>query len=847
MNQRRQNHPNSLLNEYRKRRDPERTSEPFGGIRLGGSRLFVVQKHAARSLHYDLRLEIEGVLKSWAISKGPSGQPEEKRLAVQVEDHPIEYADFEGVIPAGNYGAGPIIVWDRGWYRSDGDDPVEQLAKGKLEVEFFGFKLRGRWMLIKLSRKEREWLLFKKADAYSFEEELTERYPQSILSGLTVEELRDASTKLSALHSQLDSVKAEQGVVLPRRQQFMLASAGERPFSSKEWLFEFKYDGVRVLASRSGKDVELYGRSGQPITTRYPEVARALRALPVKQFVLDGEIVALDESGRPSFQRLQQRMHLTNTFDIERARATVPVNGIFFDCLALEGRDLRSLPLVERKECLKLLIPARGVVQYCDHILEHGEALFEVSSEQRLEGIIAKRVDSTYTAGRSKAWIKLKCQRRQEFVIGGYTQPKGSREYFGSLHLGLYEGDRLVYVSKVGTGFNQKILKTLWTKFESISRDTSPFEVRSPTGRDNRWLEPMLVCEVSFTEWTKDGGIRHPTFLGLRDDKQPKDCWREQPMKIQALPPSRERPKFTITNPSKVFWPAEGYTKSDLIAYYESVAPLLLPYLKDRPLVLTRYPDGIEGKSFFQRDAPEFVPAWVNTERIYSKDSDREIDYFIVNDLDTLRYVSNLGTIPLHLWSSRLGSLDRPDWLILDLDPKGAPMSDVVKVARTLHHILEELELPSYVKTSGATGLHVVVPLGARYSHEEARTYGRLLALLGMELEPDLATIARPLHARGGKVYIDFVQNGHGRTVVAPFSIRPLPCAPVSCPLSWSEVTARLDPTRFTIKTALRRFERRGDPLAPVLGGAIDMAATLPRIEHWLGTSGKKKQKSKGR
>lgn len=847
MNQRRQNHPNSLLNEYRKRRDPERTSEPFGGIRLGGSRLFVVQKHAARSLHYDLRLEIEGVLKSWAISKGPSGQPEEKRLAVQVEDHPIEYADFEGVIPAGNYGAGPIIVWDRGWYRSDGDDPVEQLAKGKLEVEFFGFKLRGRWMLIKLSRKEREWLLFKKADAYSFEEELTERYPQSILSGLTVEELRDASTKLSALHSQLDSVKAEQGVVLPRRQQFMLASAGERPFSSKEWLFEFKYDGVRVLASRSGKDVELYGRSGQSITTRYPEVARALRALPVEQFVLDGEIVALDESGRPSFQRLQKRMHLTNTFDIERARATVPVNGIFFDCLALEGRDLRSLPLVERKECLKLLIPARGVVQYCDHILEHGEALFEVSSEQRLEGIIAKRVDSTYTAGRSKAWIKLKCQRRQEFVIGGYTQPKGSREYFGSLHLGLYEGDRLVYVSKVGTGFNQKILKTLWTKFESISRDTSPFEVRSPTGRDNRWLEPMLVCEVSFTEWTKDGGIRHPTFLGLRDDKQPKDCWREQPMKIQALPPSRERPKFTITNPSKVFWPAEGYTKSDLIAYYESVAPLLLPYLKDRPLVLTRYPDGIEGKSFFQRDAPEFVPAWVNTERIYSKDSDREIDYFIVNDLDTLRYVSNLGTIPLHLWSSRLGSLDRPDWLILDLDPKGAPMSDVVKVARTLHHILEELELPNYVKTSGATGLHVVVPLGARYSHEEARTYGRLLALLGMELEPDLATIARPLHARGGKVYIDFVQNGHGRTVVAPFSIRPLPCAPVSCPLSWSEVTARLDPTRFTIKTALRRFERRGDPLAPVLGGAIDMAATLPRIEHWLGTSGKKKQISKDR
>jgi len=839
----RQSYPNSLL-EYRKRRDPERTSEPFGGLRLGGSRLFVVQKHAARRLHYDLRLEIEGVLKSWAISKGPSSRPEEKRLAVQVEDHPVEYADFEGVIPEGNYGAGPIIVWDRGWYRPvKGDDPVERLAKGKLEVEFFGFKLRGRWMLIKMSRKEKEWLLFKKADAFAFEEELTDRYPQSILSGLTVEELRDATTKLSVLRSRLDSVKAERGVVLPRRQLFMLASTGERPFSSKEWLFEIKYDGVRALASRKDKDMELYGRSGQVITARYPEVARALRALPVERFVLDGEIVALDESGRPSFQRLQQRMHLTNTFDIERARATVPVSGMFFDCLALEERDLRSLSLVERKEYLKLLIPARGIVQYCDYILEHGEAFFEAASEQRLEGIIAKKVDSPYMAGRSNAWIKLKCQRRQEFVIGGYTQPKGSREYFGSLHLGLYEGGRLVYVSKVGTGFDQEILKTVWTRFEPISRATSPFEVRSPTGRDNRWLEPMLVCEVRFTEWTQGGGIRHPTFLGLREDKRPKDCWREQPMKIQALPPSRDRPKFTITNPSKVFWPAEGYTKGDLIAYYEAIAPLLLPYLRDRPLVLTRYPDGIAGKSFYQRDAPEFAPAWVSTERIYSKDSNREIDYFIVNDLDTLRYVVNLGSIPLHLWSSRLASLDRPDWLILDLDPKGAPFSDVVRVARTVHRILEQLELPSYVKTSGATGLHVLVPLGARYSHEEARTFGRLLALLGMQLEPDLATVARPLHARGGKVYIDFIQNGHGRTVVAPFSLRPLPYAPVSCPLRWSEVTTRLDPRRFTMKTAPRRFKKGGDPLAPVLGGVIDMAATLPRIEHWLSTTGENKQK----
>jgi bifunctional non-homologous end joining protein LigD len=360
-------------------------------------------------------------------------------------------------------------------------------------------------------------------------------------------------------------------------------------------------------------------------------------------------------------------------------------------------------------------------------------------------------------------------------------------------------------------------------------------------------VEPRLVCEVRFTDWTRDGGIRHPTFLGLRADKRAEECRRETPL-VLPLPPAEEpapapppgedggvRRVAKLTNLKKVFWAAEGYTKGDLIAYYETVAPLLLPYLEDRPLVLTRYPDGIEGKSFFQKDAPDFVPSWVRTERIYSKDADREIDYFIVNDVETLRYVVNLGTIPLHLWSSRLPSLDRPDWMILDLDPKGAPFSDVVKVAVELHRILDELGLPNYIKTSGATGLHLLVPLGARYTHEEARICGRLLALLGVEAAPGISTIARPVKARGGKVYIDFIQNGHGRTVVSPFSVRPLPGAPVSCPLEWREVGARLDPIHFTIKTAPARFEKLADPLAPVLSGSIDMSAAIARIEKRLG------------
>ncbi|MBI4242050.1 MAG: DNA ligase D [Candidatus Rokubacteria bacterium] len=832
------------LDDYRGKRDPERTPEPFGGRRAGAGRLFVVQKHAARRLHYDLRLEMDGVLKSWAVPKGPSVRPQEKRLAVRVEDHPIEYADFEGVIPEGTYGAGAVIVWDRGWYRLvKPDDPLAQLARGKLEVELFGFKLRGRWTLARMSGKDKEWLLLKKADAFTGEEEPTDRAPESVLSGLTVEELREGSARLTALRERLEALRPPPGEVSPGDQPHMLASAADRPFSGREGLFEIKYDGVRGLARRAGEMVELYSRNGQVVTGRYPEVARGLRALFVERFVLDGEVVATDEGGRPSFQRLQARMHLTNPLDIERARVGVPVTGIFFDCLSLDGRDLRRLPLRERKECLRLLLPMRGVVRYGDHILKHGAAFFEAASEQRLEGIIAKKVDSRYVAGRSRDWLKVKCQRRQEFVIGGYTDPQGSRGYFGALHLGLYEGSRLVYVSKVGTGFDARTLRSLWEKLAPLSRTSSPFEVGTPTGAGHHWVEPKLVCEVRFTEWTLHEGIRHPAFLGLREDKTPTECRREEPVELVPLPPGQPEAasrEVRLTNLTKVFWPEDGFTKGELIAYYDAVAPHLLPYLRDRPLVLTRYPDGIAGKSFFQKDAPDFVPDWVRTERIYSKDAGREIDYFVVNDRESLRYVANLGTIPLHLWSSRLGALDRPDWLILDLDPKGAPFADVVRVARALHRILEELELPSYVKTSGATGLHVLVPLGARYTHEEARTFGRLLALLGVEAAPDIATVARPVRARGGKVYIDYVQNGHGRTIVAPFSLRPLPGAPVSCPLRWAEVTARLDPKRFILKTVPTRFEKIGDPLAPVLAGGINMAAALSRIEERLGSTGRR-------
>jgi bifunctional non-homologous end joining protein LigD len=526
-----------------------------------------------------------------------------------------------------------------------------------------------------------------------------------------------------------------------------------------------------------------------------------------------------------------------------------PAIGVFFDCLMLDDRDLRKLPLVARKECLRLLVPSLGAVRYGDHVMEEGKAFFELASEQRLEGMVAKRARSVYSGARTRDWIKIKCQRRQEFVIGGYTDPQGSRGHFGALHLGVYDGPasapRLVYVSKVGTGFDDARLRAILDKLQPLARATPPFDAGTiPTGRGHHWVEPRLVAEVRFTDWTEDGGLRHPTFIGLRDDKKPLECRREEVLEEPPLTlpsPQRgegrvrggeeEEPRLKPTNTKKIFWPAEGYTKGDLIAYYERVAPLMLPYLRDRPLVLTRFPDGINGKSFYQKDAPDFAPAWVRTERIYSRDTERDIAYLVVDDVEMLRYVANSGAIPIHLWASRVQSLERPDWLVLDLDPKGAPFADVVRVALALRRILDRLELPSYVKTSGATGLHILLPLAARYTYEQCRTFARLLAVMGVEAEPGISTVARPLRNRGGKVYIDFGQNGHGQTIAAPYSLRPLPGAPASCPLEWREVTPRLDPARFTLETLPPRFDKMADPLTPVLGDGIDMAVALERIE----------------
>jgi bifunctional non-homologous end joining protein LigD len=859
------------LESYRRKRDPDRTPEPFGGAaavravvpEAGGPSRFVVQEHWARNLHFDLRLEMEGVLKSWAVPRGPSTRAEEKRLAVHVEDHPLEYANFEGVIPAGNYGAGSVIVWDRGTYRSfKPEDLREQYARGKLELELFGHKLGGRWTLVRTSRSEKDWLLLKKVDDAASDLDPLERWPRSVISGLTVQEMRDVPQWLAALRDHVAGLGAPRADLRATQVRHMLATLAMEPFSRPGWVFEIKYDGVRVIAERRGEEVRMLGRSGEDITARYPEIADALRGLSVEQIVLDGEIVAYDESGRPSFGRLQKRMLISRPRDVAAVMARVPVRAVFFDCLALEGHDLRKLGLVDRKECLARALPPAGVIQAGDHIEEQGEAFFEAANQLGLEGIIAKRADSPYDGRRSPNWVKLKCQKRQEFVIGGYTDPRGGGRHFGALHVGVYEDGQLRHVTRVGGGFDDAMQDQLWEPLRVLARPDSPFGTTGPTGRGNHWVEPRLVCEVRFTEWTADGGLRHPIFIGMRTDRKPEDVRREGadpnepaeadppeqppaaagnsgPRARAAVAPAEPEPRVVrLSNLRKVFWPDQGYTKGDLVAYYDAVAPLMLPYLKDRPAVLTRYPDGIQGKSFFQKDAPVYVPDWVRTESVYSKDTDRDIRFFVIDDAETLRYVANMGTIPIHMWSARAGSLEKPDWLVLDLDPKGASFAHVVEVARALHDLLDELELPSHPKTSGATGLHVLIPLGRRYTHDECKTFARLLATLVQHEKPAISTLARPLHARGGKVYVDWGQNGHGVTIVAPYSLRPVPDASASCPLKWTEVNGKLDPARFNLRTLPRRFEKMEDPLAGVLGPGVDMGAAIAAIEERIRRTG---------
>ena len=834
------------LARYRAKRSADRTPEPSGAVAAQPGRRFVVHQHAATRLHFDLRLEMEGVLKSWAVPRGPSADPTDKRLAVHVEDHPIEYGEFEGIIPEGNYGAGAVIVWDRGlWIALE--DPIEGMQKGKLLFELRGYKLKGVWTLVKIKKAEKEWLLIKERDAYVAKN--GDAFPPgSVLSGLTVEELRDGSRKAAQLVAELKKLKAPARAIRAEDVAPMLAETREEPFSRAGWLFEVKLDGYRMRAVKENGQARLITRNGNDYSAAFPELIRPLAALPYANVLMDGELVILDDAGRPSFQRLQNRARISRAPDIRHAAVETPGTLYLFDLMALEGFDLRPVPLVQRKALLRKVLPEAGPLKYSEHFEQEGEALYDQAVGMGLEGIVAKQADSPYKSGRSDLWLKVRADKTDDFVVVGFTEPRGSRGGFGALHLGGYRDGTLVYAGRAGSGFSAQQLKDVSDRLESLAIDRPAFEGPVPAEKESRWVEPQIVAEVRYKEVTGDGLLRQPVFLRFRDDKKPEECtlpgsgeWgpaREgdepEPLATATVPlPAPHSPQFT--NLSKVFWPDEGYTKGDLIEFYRAVSPWMLPYLSERPLVLTRYPDGINGKSFFQKDAPQYAQDFVRTVTIWSEDSQRELDYFVCDNEASLLYIANMGAILLHVWSSRVATLQTPDWCILDLDPKEAPFSDVVTVARALKSLCDDIGLPAGIKTSGSTGLHVLIPLGRQCTYEQSRTLGGLLARVIAGRLPEIATVTRQVQKRGGKVYLDYVQNGHGRLLVAPFSVRPLPGAPVSTPVSWDEVTPSLDIRAFTIKNVPDRMRSLpSDPLLPVLSETPDLVDALARLQSQL-------------
>jgi bifunctional non-homologous end joining protein LigD len=828
--------PDDRLGPYRDKRDAARTPEPMGGGTIARPGLFVVHLHDATNRHYDLRLEHNGTLWSWAVPKGPSLDPEVKRLAMHVEDHPLEYGDFEGVIPEGSYGAGPSILWDRGRFVAI-EDLDAGLRDGKLLFDLYGHKLRGRFTLVRTTRSPKDWLLIKKPDAGADPKRVFSE--KSVVSGLGLDELRRSHELVAALTEELAARGLPRRDVDPASVRVMLAETAPGPSSDPAWIYELKYDGYRLLAAKHGSQARLFYRSGREATPTWPEIAGVMRALPYPGLILDTEVVVPDERGHPSFQRLQGRGHLTRKEDAERAAIIEPVTCFAFDLLAICGFDLRDLPLVERKALLRRVVPTDGAVRYADHVEGMGEALFAQVQSRGLEGVMAKKADAPYRAGRHATWMKMPADRLGSFAVVGYSLPKGSRAGLGALHLAVRDADQYRWAGKVGTGFSTALLEDLRRRLDAdVVKE--PVCVAAPDERDAVWVTPKLVVRVRFKAWTDDDKLRLPVFEAVEDDADPERCRRpEEAGDVpEPAPEAPEAPDVAVSNRDKVFFPEHGLTKGDLVDYYVAVAPFLLPYLQDRPLVLVRYPDGIHGKSFFQKDAPRWAPDWLRTETLWSDHGEREIHYFVAEDARALAFLANLGAIPLHVWASRVSDPGRPDWVILDLDPKGAPFTDVVRIAQVTKALCDEIGLPVYAKTSGSSGIHCLVPLGARYSFEQARLLAELLGRVVVGRCADVATMVRTVEKRDGKVYVDTLQNGQGKLIVAPLSVREKPGAPVSVPLDWDEVNNDLRLSDHTIRTVPARLASRGDPLAAVLSDAPDLIAVLSRLSERLSKPG---------
>lgn len=825
------------LQEYQKKRNFRQTREPSGKSAHNTDKkqsIFVIQKHDASHLHYDFRLEVDGVLKSWAVPKGPSLDPTQKRLAMMVEDHPYSYRDFEGTIPEGSYGAGEVIVWDTGTYTVDDMDKDERetymrtgITHGKIAFVLHGQKLQGRFALIKMHGKEdNAWLLVKELDDHVVKG-ADHFSPVSVLSDdLLSRDEEESDTPKNKTQQKSESSSKQPQLKKAKLPEFftpMLATLVDKPFTEKGWIYENKLDGYRTLAFVEDGEVQLYSRNQISLNKKFPSIVKALESLPF-QAVIDGEVIGVNDEGMISFQVLQNSQ-----------RNADQLYYYVFDLPFIEGQNIMQLPLTDRKKLLKKAVEGLPHVKFVEDFVD-GEKLYQRAKEKGYEGIIAKRADSTYKPNvRGESWLKIKITKQQEAIICGYTSPKGSRLHFGSLILGVYQDDILHYVGHTGTGFPTKELESLKKVLDQRVIDHSPFsDASNLPDSDITWVRPDLVCEVKYAEWTEDNMLRQAVFERLRPDKDAKTVVIEKPAAsrkaVKNADKQDERDTLHLSHPDKVYWPKLELTKKDMIEYYEQMAPIMLPYLKHRPQSLNRFPNGVDEPSFFQKDITFDVPDFVELITIPSDDAG-DIHYMVCNNTETLLYMANLGCIEINPWNSRTESLDCPDYFVIDLDPVEVPFQTVVRVAREVKSILDEAKIKAFCKTSGKKGIHVFIPLHGQYETEISAAFAKLIATLTFERLPEITSLERSPSARRGKVYLDFLQNRKGQTLAAPYSLRPTPDATASAPLEWDELTDDLDPKQFTIKTLPKRVAKKGDVWSGLLSEKNNLKAALQRLQ----------------
>ena len=851
------------LAEYHRKRRFADTPEPRGKKAGRDEKIFVVQKHAARRLHYDFRIESGGVLKSWAVPKGPSLNPGDKRLAIQVEDHPFEYRKFEGTIPEGNYGAGEVIIWDQGTYEPEGAvSTAEQLERGELKFRLHGTKLNGSFVLVKLKRSQakNEWLMIKHRDEHADPLWNVDEHGESVVSGRPLPKTHKETQKQKATGA--DASSANPGELpgakigpMPSDISVTLAKLADKPFSDPDWLFEIKWDGIRTVAFIDNGAVRLASRSKRDVTAEYPEFQDLAKHVRAGSAIMDGEIVTLDENGRSDFQKLQNRFGVSKPS--QKLISEVPLTYYLFDLLYCNGFDVREVPLSQRKELLRQILRGTNGVRYSEHQIEKGQELFAAAEGQGLEGIVGKRIDSAYAGNRTGDWLKFKIVNELDAVVAGWTAPRRTRQYFGALVLGLYDDKKeLQFIGSTGTGFDQKTQKEVLAQLEKLRASRSSLSAPPKLREHVEWVQPATVARIKFANWTADKHLRAPVFLGIRKDRGPQDCSfaaarpdPDSPVEKQpraapgasqnARRGSRREPSssdagfkelangtaeslrlqidtrtLALTHLNKIYFPESGIRKRDLLAYYYRMADSILPFLKDRPLVMRRYPNGIEQQSFFQKEAPGSIPDWIQRATVYSDERGGEMDYVMAEDRASLLFLTNLGCIDHNPWSSRFDRQDYPDYVFFDLDPTPeTPFGTVQRVARLIYTILKSTQLTCFLKTSGATGFHIYVPLEPIYKYAQTRTFAEIISQMVASELPRDTTLERSIRKRpAGRVLLDALQNAKGKPLATVYSVRAHPGATVSMPVSGDELMGgNINPEAWTIKTVPALLQTRGD------------------------------------